>query len=156
MKNSKRIIIVTCSAGGHFEEVKRATSLLHSLEEYELVLVSYYNDRIEADNTFRKKIYLAHPQKKINKTIVNLFQSLFIIFKHRPKIVISTGADVTLFICIFCKMLATKLIFIESGANVYSKTLTGRIVYHFSNYFYVQWVPLQKIYPKSHYGGPLF
>ena len=81
---------------------------------------------------------------------INFYQSFKILFKERPKLIISTGADVCLGTIILGKLFfKTRLIFIESAANVVTPTLTGRISYFFSDLFIIQHKDLIKYYPKA-------
>ena len=41
-------------------------------------------------------------------------------------------------------------------ANITTKTVTGRIIYHFADLFVVQWESMLKLYPKAKYGGWLY
>jgi UDP-N-acetylglucosamine:LPS N-acetylglucosamine transferase len=51
-------------------------------------------------------------------------------------------------------MFGKKLVFIESYAKVKTPTLTGKLLYHFADRFYVQWQELLEFYPKAiHVGG---
>ena len=75
---------------------------------------------------------------------------------ERPNVVISTGAGIVVFFCVFAKLLGAKLIFIESMARVERPTLTARFLYPFSDLFIVQWPGLLKYFPKAKYVGRLF
>lgn len=45
------------------------------------------------------------------------------------------------------------LVYVESICRVESLSLSGKILYHFADYFFVQWKPLKAKYPKSVYIG---
>ncbi|GAA6099575.1 UDP-N-acetylglucosamine transferase subunit ALG14 homolog [Tachysurus ichikawai] len=45
------------------------------------------------------------------------------------------------------------LVYVESICRVESLSLSGKILYHFADYFFVQWKPLKAKYPKSIYIG---
>ncbi|XP_017332455.1 UDP-N-acetylglucosamine transferase subunit ALG14 homolog isoform X2 [Ictalurus punctatus] len=45
------------------------------------------------------------------------------------------------------------LVYVESICRVESLSLSGKILYHLADYFFVQWKPLQNKYPKSIYIG---
>lgn len=75
---------------------------------------------------------------------------------EKPNVVISTGAGIVVFFCVFAKLLGAKLIFIESMARVERPTLTARFLYPFSDLFIVQWPGLQKYFPRAKYLGRLF
>ena len=75
---------------------------------------------------------------------------------ERPDVVISTGAGIVVFFCVFAKLLGAKLIFIESMARIERPTLTARFLYPFSDLFMVQWPDLLEYFPKAKYMGRLF
>ena len=88
--------------------------------------------------------------------IVGAVLSGYIAIKERPDVVISTGAGVVVFFCLFSKLLGAKLIFIESMARVERPTLTARLLYPFADLFFVQWAGLLKSFPRAKYVGRLF
>lgn len=45
------------------------------------------------------------------------------------------------------------LVYVESICRVESLSLSGKILYHISDYFFVQWSTLKDKYPKSIYLG---
>lgn len=90
----------------------------------------------------------------IPKLIINTFYSLAICLVERPDVVVCTGVLATIPLCLLCKMFGKKLVFIESYAKVKTPTLTGKLLYHFADRFYVQWQELLEFYPKAiHVGG---
>jgi UDP-N-acetylglucosamine:LPS N-acetylglucosamine transferase len=96
-----------------------------------------------------RRLYVTHPRKKIFRTIKNAYESLIILWKERPEVIISTGADVTVPTIIFGKVFfGAKVIFIESAGDL-TPTLTGRIVYRFTDLFIIQWAEQFKYYPKA-------
>ena len=88
--------------------------------------------------------------------LVNIINTLKIFLREKPDVVISTGALVTIPICIIAKIFRKKLIFIESFAKINSPTLTGKLLYKFADQFYVQWKDMLKIYPKAIYKGGIY
>ena len=90
------------------------------------------------------------------KLIANCFISLFLYLKVRPKFIITTGAHTAGPMCCIGKILGSKIIYIESFANIYTKTVTGRLIYKFADLFIVQWESMLKLYPKAKYGGWIY
>ena len=88
--------------------------------------------------------------------IIGTFLSFKIAMQEKPDVIITTGAGIVVFFCIFAKLFGAKLIFIESMANVEYPTLTARFLYPFSDLFIVQWPGLLKYFPKAKYIGRLF
>lgn len=88
--------------------------------------------------------------------IVGAVLSFYVVLVERPDVVISTGAGIVVFLCVFAKLFGAKLIFIESMARIESPTLTARMLYPFADIFLVQWPGLLKSFPKAQYLGRLF
>ncbi|MEM4214993.1 MAG: PssD/Cps14F family polysaccharide biosynthesis glycosyltransferase [Candidatus Pacearchaeota archaeon] len=142
-------ICITCSPGGHLIE---AIQLLPILKGHEVFFYTYSEKHIKK-KLCNKKTYII---KKPLNILRNFWNSLKIFIKEKPDIVISTGANVTVPISIIAKFFGKKLIFIECSAQVFTPSLTGRILYPFADLFIVQWKPLLKKYgKKAIYGGLL-
>jgi len=88
--------------------------------------------------------------------IVGVIMSIYAAVVEKPDVVISTGAGVVVFFCVFAKLMGAKLVFIESMAKVEKPTLTARMLYPFADLFFVQWPGLLKFFPKAKYMGRLF
>ena len=58
--------------------------------------------------------------------------------------------------CCLGKIFGSKIIFIETFANIRTKTITGRLLYPISDKFIVQWKSMLDIYPDAIYGGWIF
>jgi len=87
--------------------------------------------------------------------IIGAVMSGYIALIERPDVIISTGAGIVVFFCVFAKLLGAKLIFIESMARIERPTLTARMLYPFADLFFVQWPDLLKFFPKAKYMGRL-
>lgn len=150
-------ICITCSAGGHFAEVMKATEKI----PYDKYYVSYYSEPLNIFSKKNKVYFITHPRhciffRRLFLFIKNIIESFMILAREKPDLIISTGADVALATCVIGKLMRKKLIYIESGGYVVTKSLTGRIVYPLADLFIVQWEPALKNFPKAVYGGPLF
>ena len=88
--------------------------------------------------------------------IVGAVLSAHAVLVERPDVVISTGAGIVVFFCIFAKLLGAKLVFIESMARIERPTLTARLLYPFTDLFFVQWPGLLKYFPRAQFAGRLF
>ena len=88
--------------------------------------------------------------------LLNCFKSLYLYIKIRPKYIVTTGTHTAVPICYLGKLFGSKIIFIETFANRYTKTLSGKLIYPISNLFIVQWEEMLKFYPKAVFGGSIF
>jgi UDP-N-acetylglucosamine:LPS N-acetylglucosamine transferase len=53
------------------------------------------------------------------------------------------------------KLLGKKVIFVEDYSRVSKASTSGKIIYRFSDLFFVQWPELKAVYPKGIYAGRL-
>lgn len=140
-----RKVCLAYSAGGHHAELQKAIIGIMFSDSYH---VTFNSGRFSGNHSC-KRYYLTHPQKKIGRTLLNALQSFWLLLKERPKIIISTGADVTVATIILGKLIfRCKVIFVESAGDL-KPTLTGRLVYHFCDLFIVQWPEQMKYYPNA-------
>lgn len=155
MNEYKKICFVS-SSGGHWEE-------LMCLEEISKENQSFYvtEDGGQISDNSKENIYLVPQINRHEKTFIFKFISLFakankILRKEKPDIIITTGALASYPFCVLAKLSGKKVIYIESFARVYEKSLTGKLVYPFADLFIVQWESMLKCYPKAEYKGGIF
>jgi UDP-N-acetylglucosamine:LPS N-acetylglucosamine transferase len=148
-------ICIACSAGGHLTE---ALQLLPILKKYKFFIFTYFIKGYQSDIRKYKVYYCKNPGRNFLKILKLFLLSYTILLKEKPNVIISTGAGVAIPICVLGKLFfKCKLIFIESFTRVYQPTITGKILYWFSDLFIVQWKYLLRYYgKKAIYGGFLF
>jgi len=158
MNNKRRDIkvCIACSAGGHFSEALKATGNI----KYDKYYVTYFEKRLQEFTKNNKTYFITHPRHctfifRSFLFLKNCIESTLILLREKPDLIISTGADVAVATCIIGKLLGKKLIYIEGGGNVTTKSISGRIIYPFADLFIVQWERALDNFPKAKYGGPL-
>lgn len=151
MSRFRRQMCVVCSAGGHLAEALAATKE-SSVDRY---YVTKRDDHVAERLAGHKVYYVEDPHTSLWGYIKNVVQSLGIFLRERPKVILSTGSGIALATCLLGWLYGSKIVFIETGARVVTPSRTGRLMYRFSDVFYVQWKPLLKYYPKAQYVGRL-
>ena len=154
MKQKRKIrICLISSSGGHL------TYLLYLRELWDKYPHCWVTSRagvlgraLEEDN----QRYILDPQRNIFKFAVNIMQAAAIFREEKPDVVITTGSGIAIPFCLWAKLWGRKIIFIETAAAVRRLSLTGRIMYLFSDLFIVQWEYLSRAYPRAVYGGTFF
>ena len=137
-------IALVCSAGGHLTEM---LLLIEAFEGYDIFFITYTNPRA---NEFKYRKYLIDDiGTNIRKMINAFFQTFKILIKEKPDLIVSTGSEISIPAIILARFMRIKTIYIESWCRVKTKSGAGRILYHFSNYFLVQWPELVKKYGKK-------
>ena len=152
----KKKICFTASSGGHFEQLMMLKPLMIESESFIITEKTAY----DVSTSDIKTIYLAQVNRKeltfIFKFFMNAIKTVFILLKEQPDVVISTGALMTIPVCLIAKLFGKKVVFIESFAKIKSPTLTGKLMYRFADQFYVQWEEMKKVYPNAIYKGGIY
>jgi beta-1,4-N-acetylglucosaminyltransferase len=142
---------IISSCGGHLTEVR---ILLSEYQKYNHFYVINHSIELPADMIHRT-YFIAHSERDW-KFFLNLYQAFKILLFEKPDILLSTGAGPIVPFALIAKfIIKTKLIYIETMASVDKPSLTGRIMYYLSDYFFYQWPQLRKYFPKGRYGGLL-
>lgn len=150
-------ICIVASAGGHLYELQ---SLLPIISNYDFFYVTFFLKNVTTE--LSQKTYfvinpdIRNPRLGLFAFLLNFFQSLLILLKERPNVIITSGATVAFIFCYLGKLLLrSKIIFIETMSRVNKPSLIGRLLYPIADLFLVQWKSLLKFYPKARYGGCL-
>ena len=136
-------ICLVCSHGGHLTEILQ---LMDAFEDCDTFFITYDSPRTRK----LKNAYLfANLGEKPIKLISSLPRMFKILIREKPKVVISTGAEIAIPVFYMAKLLRIKTIFIESWCRVNKPSITGKIVYPIADVFLVQWKQLLEIYGKK-------
>lgn len=173
----KKIIYIS-SMGGHLKEL---LALKKSMKHFKSYIVtektdatSFLKDLQKTKNNkstnncnndndifFEEVYYLPYGTKKnifkyIFIFLMMIFKSIYILLKIRPKAIVTTGTHTAVPMCYIGKIFGVKIVYIETFANINTKTLAGKIIYPIADKFIVQWESMKKLYPKSEYFGGVF
>ena len=156
----KRNVMFISSTGGHLSEILQLKSLFdkynyHIVTEKtksNLNLKDKYKGKVDFLVFGTKDFMLTYPFK----LLYNCFKSLYIYFKIHPDYIITTGAHTAGPMCCLGKIFGSKIIYIETFANMSTKTITGKLLYPIADKFIVQWESMKNLYPDATYGGWIF
>lgn len=155
----KRVLFIS-STGGHLNELLQLEPMFKKYDSY--IITENTKSNLKLKEEYGKKInFLVYGTKHKPltypfKLLFNCFKSLFLYFKIRPKVIITTGAHTAGPMCCIGKIFGSKIIYIETFANINTKTMTGKLIYKFADLFIVQWEEMLKLYPKAVYWGWIF
>ena len=142
-------ICLACSAGGHLRELQLAIGSIPSRWNcYWLTLKTTSTKKFMED---KEHVFLINfqPQRKWT-LIANSVQALFWVLVKRPDVIITTGAGVTVPTVLFAKkLLGTKIIFVNSAADVTHASKTPVWIEKYADLFLVQWEEMKAIFPDS-------
>lgn len=156
-------VLVVLGEGGHTVEMVRLVNLLGPRYAYTYMLV-------REDRLSEQKIPIPGPIYRVNRPQEKqdpahriafgharlTLQSLRVLWKVRPHVVIHSGPGVGVPITYLARAAGIPVIYVENGARVRMPSRTGRLVYRFTDLFFVQWPDLiQTAYPRAIYAGML-
>lgn len=157
---SKKRVMFIASTGGHLNELLQLDKMFNDYNFHlvtektksNMYLKDMYKDRVSYLIYGTKHHIITYPFK----LLLNCFISLFIYLKVRPDYIITTGVHTAGPMCCIAKIMGSKIIYIETFANMVTKTTTGRLLYPISDKFIVQWESMKKLYPNATFGGWIF
>ena len=148
----RRRVCLAYSPGGHKAELDRALAGIHLLDACH---VTFDDGRRPPPLAAGHRRHLVcHPRRSVGRTLLNAWQSLAILRRERPALVISTGADVAVPLLLLARCTGARVIFIETAGSS-EPTLAGRLVYPFADLFVVQWPDRLRRFPKAVLAGGL-
>lgn len=155
----KKVLFIS-STGGHLNELLQLSPLF---EKYDYHIITekdktnaYLEDRFEGKVSYLPYGTRSHLLKYVVVYIFLIIKTIFLYFKIRPKVIVTTGTHTAGPMCYLGKIFGSKVIYIETYANINKKTATGRLIYPIADLFIVQWEEMLDIYPKAVYGGQIF
>ncbi|XP_053105886.1 UDP-N-acetylglucosamine transferase subunit ALG14 homolog [Hemicordylus capensis] len=178
-RNAAVSLLVVAGSGGHTTEILRLlSSLSQAYSPRHYVLADSDKMSEEKINSFEQKRAKIYPNSlftfhriprsrevrqswstSVLTTLRSMFCSLPLAFRLQPDLVLCNGPGTCVPICVaalLLKMLGLKrvtIVYVESICRVENLSLTGKILYHLSDHFIVQWPALKEKYPKSLYLG---
>ena len=156
----KKKIMFISSTGGHLNEMMQLQDLIVNNDSY--IVTEKTKSNLNLKSKYKNKVsFLVYGTKDhlftyIFKFIYNVIKSLLIYFKVAPNYIITTGTHTAVPMCYWGKLFGSRIIYIETFANIKTKTLAGKIVYPIADKFIVQWPSMKKLYKNSIYGGWIY
>lgn len=153
-------VLFISSTGGHLSEMLQLSCLFEKYD-YQIItektknnldLIEKYPKRVKFLIFGSKDHIITYPFR----LLANCFKSLYFYLRFQPDVIVTTGAHTAGPMCCLGKIFGSKIIYIESFANINTKTVTGRLIYRFADCFIVQWKGMLKLYPKAVYGGWIY
>jgi UDP-N-acetylglucosamine:LPS N-acetylglucosamine transferase len=146
-------VLLVGSSGGHLAQL--------------LALRSWWGDRERAWVTFptpdarsqldgERVAWAHHPTtRNIPNLIRNTGLAFRLLLRHKPSVVLSTGAGVAVPFFVLGWLRGIPTVYLEVYDRIDSPTLTGRLCRPFARLFLVQWEEQRSFYPGAVVVGPL-
>jgi UDP-N-acetylglucosamine:LPS N-acetylglucosamine transferase len=161
MNNVRRKVMITMGGGGYLWEALR---LLDSMgDEFEYAYVTG-SDCMVPPMFSGREVYIIttistksspHWWQAFPKLILASMQSLGVIWKAKPDVIVGVAAPLSVPLAVAGKMFRKKVVFIESITRVAHPSLTGRILekLRLADRIYVQWSGAVNLYKNALYMG---
>lgn len=154
MRNIK--ICFAASSGGHFEQIMMLKPLMNKYDSFVVTEKTSYSSNVEGFTNYRLMQVNRKELSMPFRLIINGFESIHILIKEKPDVIITSGVLAMIPLCLLAKLCGKKLIYIESFAKINSPTLTGKLLYKYADRFYVQWESMKEFYPDAIYLGGIY
>ena len=169
MSKLNNIVMFACNQGGHFSQMMALSELFG---KYDSVLVT---DNVRATKEMpalrnigqiEYMLVMAEKRKVQKKNRANRLYGTFSYLKsfmrcrkiwkqYRSNVIVSTVSSICVPLFWIGKLYGSKIIFIETRAKVYAKSLSGILVRRIADQIFVQWPEMLKLYPEAKYCGTL-
>ena len=131
-------ICLACSAGGHLRELQLAIGAIP--EQWDCYWLTLKTTSTKAFMADKEHVFLVNFQPAKKWTLI----------VNCPDVIITTGAGVTVPTVFFAKkLLGTKVIFVNSAADVTHASKTPVWIERYSDLFLVQWEEMRQLFPNS-------
>lgn len=148
-------ICLACSGGGHLRELQLAVGSIP--QDYDCYWLTLKTPATQAFLSDKEHVFLHNFQPtKMWTLFVNSLQALYWVMVKRPSVIITTGAGVCVPTVFFAKkFLGTKIVFINSAADVTHPSKTPLWIQPYADLFLVQWSELMNVFPNAKHCGVL-
>jgi UDP-N-acetylglucosamine transferase subunit ALG13 len=87
--------------------------------------------------------------RAIRPVVRNVLAAARLVLRTRPRLVICSGAGLTVAFCLFARARGAKLLWVETTARVDDASRSGRLVSRFAERVFVQWPETARRYPGA-------
>lgn len=144
-------LLLVCNPGGHFSTMLGLKRFWSKHERAWVTYSKFDTDILRGQETVHW--VMMQEARMVIRAIINFIKALFILFKYRPDMVISTGASLAVPFIFAAKMLHIKTVYVESISRSEYLSLSGKLIYNIVDELYVQWPNCVTHYPKVKYRG---
>lgn len=140
-------VALVSSVGGHLTDL---CALVEGLERYELVWI--LNDVSPVLPRGANAYRIRHAERDW-RVLWNVVEVAAIFARERPDLMLSTGAGPAVPAALVAKLAGIPVVYVEASCAVRELTLTGQLMRHLADAFFVQWRELATKVPWARYVG---
>lgn len=148
-------VCFAASSGGHLEQLLALKPLMKRYDSFIVTEETGYDEALPVRAYFVPQVN-REERGFLPEMVSVAMRSVRIALRERPNVVVCTGVLATIPVCLVCKALGARLVYIESFAKTDSRTVSGRFLHRFADRFYVQWESMLSVYPDARYVGGVY
>jgi len=142
-----------CSTGGHLLQL---LALRPVWETRRRLWVTHANS--DAKSLLRDE-HVEYAYYPTTRNVWNLARNLIlacrVIARHRPRVLVTTGAGVAVPFAWAARLYGTRVVYVESLTRVGGLSLSARLIAPIADRLYVQWPELARVHARAEYHGNL-
>ncbi|WP_159600607.1 glycosyltransferase family 28 protein [Agromyces humi] len=140
-------VLIVCSSGGHLTQ---ALALRDWWSQHERSWVTLPTEDARSRLVGEHVVEAHYPTvRNLPNLLRNFRLARGVLREVRPDLVFSTGAAIALPFFTQAHHYGARTAFLEPVDRITTPSLSGRLVYPFSDAFLVQWASLQSVYPDA-------
>lgn len=152
MTNASIRVLAAASGGGHWEQLML---LLPTLSQYDIRFATT-EPAVAAQHGIAGIDSLPNcNQNKPVQSVLCAVKALWIVLKHRPEVILSTGAAPGFFCILAGRLIGARTLWIDSVANGEELSMCGKLSKRFAHQCWTQWEHLAGPDRPSYHGAVL-
>lgn len=140
-------VVFAASGGGHLEMLNLVAE---AAADWPRVWVTCPGPRAaslaEAGEAVR---LIRNWNRRVVGILENLRDTLAVVLRERPPLVIASGAGSVVPFCVFARVLGSRILYTETAARVTSPSAAGRVLSRIASSTFVQWPEMLDVYPRA-------
>lgn len=133
---ARRKVLAVASAGGHWQQLLRILAPLDQLDVHYLTTLAGLPEQA---GITRAGIVPDCNRNRPLRSLVSAAAILSVVLRHRPDVVISTGALPGVIALACGKLIGARTIWVDSVANAEEMSMSGRQARRFADLWLTQW-----------------
>lgn len=152
MTNSRIRVLAAASGGGHWEQLML---LRPTLENYDVRFATTEPAlAVQRGIARAERLPDCNQNKPLQSALCGLV-ALWIVLKHRPQVILSTGAAPGFFCILAGRLIGARTLWIDSVANGEELSMCGKLSKRFAHECWTQWAHLAGDTRPRYFGAVL-
>jgi UDP-N-acetylglucosamine transferase subunit ALG13 len=143
------VLHIATSSGGHIDLLVALGSAFEGYRRIWVAQPSIRARRLKAqgEDVFVMPDYDRHPIR--GHFLQNIWHSARLVLSQRPKVIVTSGAGVTVPFCLLARLTGAKIIFVETMARVTGPSASGKVLSRLATRVLVQWPEAAAFYRRA-------